>query len=69
MSESTFTHSRYDRTLVVSVIEYFGKETIRPENELARNFAELLGQKTLTRRDIEKIKSLGYEVKQKEIPL
>lgn len=57
------------KTLIVSVIEYYGRETIKPECDLSKMFAELLKQKTLTRRDIEIIKSLGYEIKQKVVEL
>lgn len=55
--------------LTVSVLNHWGRVTIRPECELSRKFAELLGQKTLTEADIEIIKKLGYEVKTKEVKL
>ena len=58
-----------DRTLLVRVLEYFGRTTVVPENETARLFAELLGRKTLTPDDCKKIRELGYEIKQKEVPL
>lgn len=56
----SFTHPNSDRVLTVSVVEAYGRETIRPECELSRKFVALLGQKTLTRENVEKIKSLGF---------
>lgn len=50
--------------LFVSVSKPYGVETIRPECELSRGFAELLKQKTLTAGDVELIKRLGFEVVQ-----
>ena len=52
-------------TLEVRIVERYGRETIYPECEVSRRFADLLGQTTLTRNDIEKIKRLGYEVRAK----
>lgn len=48
--------------IVVRKVEHYGRLTFYPESEQARKFAELLGQKTLTRENIEKIKSLGFKV-------
>lgn len=56
-------------TLIVSVFEPYGRVTIKPECELSRLFAELLGQKTLTATNIEVIKQLGFEVKTMEVKL
>jgi hypothetical protein len=50
--------------LKVSVSKPYGIETIYPECECARLFAKLLGQKTLTRKNLEIIKCLGYEIEQ-----
>lgn len=52
-----------DRVLLVEVLEWYGRVTLRPLNETARRFADLLGQKTLTESDAEKIKGLGYIVR------
>jgi hypothetical protein len=51
--------------LVIRVerIEYFGRITVRPLCDTAKGFAALLGQTTLTDRDVEHIKRLGYEVR------
>jgi len=49
-------------TLEVLVVNHYGRETIRPMNDLARRFAELLGQKTLTRLNVEAIKHIGFTV-------
>ena len=65
----SFSHSLFERTLTVTIVEYFGRVTIRPECELSRKFCRLLEQKTLTQYDIERIKELGYVIKQKEIVL
>lgn len=56
-------------TLIVSVVDYFGRTTIKPECELSRLFAELLRQRTLTPDDVERIKRLGYEIRTKEVKL
>lgn len=48
-------------TLKVRVKGPFGRELIYPDCDLSRLFCELLGQKTLTREDIDVIKRLGYE--------
>ena len=49
--------------LFVSIKSKYGTETIYPDCEPSKIFAELLKQKTLTREDIETIKRLGYEVR------
>lgn len=49
-------------TIKVRIRNVYGNEAIYPACEAAKVFAELVGQKTLTRRDIEKIKRLGYTV-------
>lgn len=51
-----------NRTLTVSVKEYYGRVTIIPECSVSRGFCDLLGQKNLTMSDVEKIKLLGYTV-------
>jgi len=52
--------------LTVTLIEYFGRLTVRPECPLSRGLAALLRQKTLTGEDVELIKRLGFRVKTKE---
>lgn len=58
-------------TLKVSIASHWGTETIYPECELSRSFARLLQQKSFTRRDIERIKGLGFvfEVQTREVKL
>jgi hypothetical protein len=54
---------RAENTLKVSLAKQYGNETIHPECDLSRGFASLLGQKTLTRANIESIKALGFKVR------
>jgi hypothetical protein len=51
-------------TLVIKVIikNVYGNDVIYPACEIAFKFCELLAQKTLTRQNIEIIKSMGYTV-------
>ena len=49
-------------TIEVSLIRQYGREEYRPENETARRFVELLGQKVLTKIDIERIKEIGFKI-------
>lgn len=55
-----------DRTLIVSIVLWYGRETIKPQCRTSTIFAELLGQTTLTRANVNAIKRLGYEVRTKE---
>lgn len=55
--------------LIVSVSLAYGREIFTPQCPGTRLFAELLGQKTLTRENIEVIKKLGYEVRIQEVIL
>lgn len=50
----------------IEIKNVYGKINIYPINAEAKVFAELLGQKTLTLRDIAIIKTLGYKVKKVE---
>lgn len=50
------------RIIKVNVRSIYGNETIYPSCEIAKGFAELLRQKTLTWLDIQVIKQIGYEV-------
>lgn len=54
-----------ERVIYVSVVEYYGRVTVKPECPVSRAFCELLNQKTLTEANVEKIKKLGYQVRQK----
>lgn len=51
-------------TLFISVMikNVYGVSKIYPVGETAQGFCDLLGQKTLTEQDIQKIKALGYKV-------
>lgn len=49
--------------LYVSILNWYGRETIKPVCDRAKLFVALLGQKTLTRQNVEHIKELGYEVR------
>ncbi len=53
----------------VHVRKPFGKEIFDPAEDcpVAQGFARLLGQETFTRKNIEGIKALGYEVRTKQI--
>lgn len=44
-----------------------GRELFYPECETSRVFVSLLGQKSLTRQNLEMIKALGYVIKQVEV--
>lgn len=46
----------------VQVKNVYGNETIYPVCDKAKTFASMVGQKTLTRDNIEHIKKLGYSV-------
>jgi hypothetical protein len=49
-------------TIQVEIKTIYGNEKIYPACDKAEGFCKLIGQKTLTRYDIEHIKALGYEV-------
>lgn len=51
-----------DKTVQVQIKSIYGNEMIYPVCEAAKVFASMVGQKTLTRRDIDHIKKLGYTV-------
>lgn len=48
--------------ITVEIKNVYGNTTIYPVCEKAKIFASMVGQKTLTSRDIEHIKKLGFEV-------
>lgn len=49
-------------TIVVQIREVYGIERVYPVCEAATTFAQMKGQRTLTQRDIDHIKQLGYRV-------
>lgn len=54
-------HGQIDRTVLLSLIpQSYGKVRYLPQNLNAQLFAQLLGQKTLTLKDLVLIKELGY---------
>lgn len=46
----------------VQIKNVYGNTTIYPVCQKAKTFASMVGQKTLTARDIQHIKELGYTV-------
>lgn len=48
--------------ITVRIKNNYGQDTIYPVCEKAKTFSKMLGQKTLTRGDINNIKELGYAV-------
>lgn len=56
------------KILYVTLRQPHGKEIFDPAegDQLAQRFCELLGQKSLTRKNIEAIKALGYEIRLRE---
>lgn len=51
-----------DKKITVEIKSNFGNEAIYPICADAKTFTEMLGRKTLTRRDIDSIKKLGYVI-------
>ena len=51
-----------DKQIFVTIADQYGRDVIRPACKDARIFADMLGQKTLTTRDVAHIKALGYAV-------
>lgn len=50
------------RTLMVTLGHQYGQETIQPACDDSRQFCEIAGTKTMTRRLIDQVKALGYRV-------
>lgn len=46
----------------VDIVNQYGRDVIRPVCDTAKTFCRMLNQKTLTGRDIQHIKELGYGV-------
>lgn len=53
---------KFGRAIKVVLVQQYGQEVIRPVCPDAEMFCEIAGTKTLTRRMIHQIKSLGYRV-------
>lgn len=51
-----------DKKIKILIKNVYGKETIYPVCEQAVIFSQLLHQKTLTKKDIQTIKLLGYTI-------
>ena len=49
--------------ITVKIKNVYGKDTIYPVCDKAKIFAKMVGQTTLTQRDINNIKELGYTIK------
>lgn len=50
------------RTLKVTLGHQYGQEIVQPACDDSRQFCEIAGTKTMTRRLIEQVKALGYRV-------
>lgn len=48
--------------ITVTIKDQFGNAAIHPVCDTAKKFAALVGRKTLTKRDIDGIKGLGYKI-------
>ena len=55
--------------ITVQIKTIYGKETIYPVDATATLFAEISGNKTLTREVIAKIKALGYQINVQQQPV
>ena len=51
-----------NNTITVNIVNKYGNDKIYPACPMAEGFCVLLNQKTLTERDIQKIKALGFIV-------
>jgi hypothetical protein len=52
-------------TITIEIKNVYGNETIYPACDKSRLLARLSGHKTLTRRALEMIKALGYQIEVK----
>ena len=55
--------------LIIQIKTNYGKEAIYPACDKSKTFAKLIGSKTLTRENIELIKSLGYSFTVQQVQL
>lgn len=51
-----------EKSILISVRNVYGNDTIYPECETSKNFARIAGTKTLTLEVLGIIKLMGYEV-------
>lgn len=56
-----------DNAITVNIKNVYGVERIYPVCDRAKLFARLVSQETLTRRDVDIIKQLGYEVRVEQL--
>ena len=59
---SAVTQPATKPTITVSIRDQYGMDVIYPHCPVSHIFASMVGQKTLTKRDIGYIKELGYSV-------
>jgi len=50
------------KEIIVRVTNIYGNKTIYPDCPTSHKFANLLGQKTLTRNNLDHIEKLGYHI-------
>ena len=55
--------------ITVEIKTVYGVQTIYPIDATAKLFADISGNKTLTRAVIEKVKALGYQVNVQQQPV
>lgn len=54
-------------SITIEVKTIYGNTLIYPVDKNAKLFTQLIGQKTLTRRDLDTIKELGYSIEQAHV--
>jgi hypothetical protein len=55
--------------ITVRITKNYGQEAIYPACQTSETFTSLTGRKTLSRTDVEHIKSLGYTVNVEQVTL
>jgi hypothetical protein len=55
------------QVIIIKIKEVYGNTTYYPICESAKVFATMLGQKTLTAKDLANIQKLGYEIQPEQI--
>ena len=56
-------------TITVKITKNYGNEVIYPVCETAKKFAEIAGTKTMSRKLIDQVKSLGFSVIVEQVAL
>lgn len=51
--------------IMIEVRNVYGNETIYPACEVSTKFAHMLGQKTLTRKNLKDIAAIGFDIQTK----